>query len=739
MKPTTLLFISILLSVIVFPSKVLSQGIPPNYLSSHDEKPQLPRKIKNKNKKEFKDSFHSFESQNWKPYQLWENGSAKLEPIYINDSVVVTAGEYSASLINLSTKKLIRNFTSLTWPIYSVDVSQDKKRVLTCSRFVINIYDLESGELRNFFVVSDNDSDFTFAKFSPDGHNMVVSNTNGEIIIYNSFTKQEVNRNKLHTGIINWVTYNFDGTKIATAGSDSTVIVHDANSLNFITSLSLFSAPATAVCFNKKGNLIAAGGVDGRVYIHNIDDFSTMNPIPIANDYVNSINFNEADDILVIAGFGGPVNLVNLSTNEVQRIRLGRYSNFGARLNSTSERLLVTSNDGVLRELNINFDNINDINIGVTSFDIGPMKFSQNDTFLFTSGDWLTRTINVNSGNYITSFVSQNAPIYDFDVSQTGEIHFTGGGSGSLIIRRAFEDPIELNAHQVSVWAVDLSNDGSKALSGDANGNVVVWDMSTATEKYRFNVNQNGIYDLRISPNEQYIAVGSADNYVRVYDYESGSLVLEYNTIETPWKMQWTVDNSTIYVVNRAALFFKIDVQTKQGQSFFEHEYGVYNFTIDPTETKMFFTDINELYSFNMTTNSIESQIQFLNINGDVFDIREPQFNRKNSKIAFYSDFFNLHLVSLEKWITSVSAFPIFQAEAFPNPTQYRVDVTFNKALENPKFSIFNADGLKVDFSIIAQSNDKVSFNVANLPNGVYYVQALEGNTHIRSKFVVSK
>jgi hypothetical protein len=184
-------------------------------------------------------------------------------------------------------------------------------------------------------------------------------------------------------------------------------------------------------------------------------------------------------------------------------------------------------------------------------------------------------------------------------------------------------------------------------------------------------------------------------------------------------------------------MFFKIDLQTKQGQSFFHHDYAVYNFTVDPSETKMFFTDFNEIYSFNLTTNTIESQVQFFNINGDVYDIREPQFNVNNSKIAFYSDYFNLHLVSLEKWITSVSTTPMFQAEAFPNPAQYKVDVVFNKALVNPTYSMYNADGLKVDFSIIAQTDDKVSFNVANLPNGVYFVQATEGNTQIRSKFII--
>ena len=739
MKSTTLLFISIFLSVIVFSSEILSQGISPNYTSTHDEKPPLPRKNKNIDKKEFEDSFHSIGSQNWKPYQLWEHGSSLHEPIYLNDSIVVTAGLYSASLINLRSKQLIRNFTTFTWVINSVDLTKDKKRILTCSRFAINIFDVESGEIRNIISPLLTDSAFTHAKFSPDGHNIVVSNTNGEVIIYNSFTRQLVNRVKLHNDVINWVTYNYDGSKIASAGNDNSVVIYDANSLKFHSSLSTFTGAVTAVCFNKQGNLIAAGGVEGKVIIHNIENSISQPPISIINDQVNSINFSEDDNNLLVAGFGGPISIVSLETQEIQRLSLGRYSFFAGRLNSNSTRLLLTSNDGVLRESNSNFDGINGIRIPVTSIGVGPINFSQNDTFLFTGSDWLTRTININTGNFLTSFVTQNAPIFAFDVTQTGEIHFTGGGGGSLIIRRAFEEAIELNAHQTSVWAVDITPNGSKALSGDANGNVVVWDMSSAAEKYRFSIPQSGIYDVKISPNEQYFAVASQDNFVRIYNFETGDQLFEYNTLESPWKIQWNENNSMIYAVNFDGMFFKIDLQAKQGQSFFHHDYSVFNFTLDPTETKMFFTDFNEIYSFNLTTNTIESQVQFLNINGDVYDIREPQFNKNNSKIAFYSDYFNLHLVSLEKWITSVSATPMFQAQAFPNPAQYKVDVVFNKALVNPTYSMYNADGSSVDFSIISQSVDKVSFNVANLPNGVYYVQAIEGNTQIRSKFVISK
>ena len=739
MKSTTLLFISIFLSVFIFSSEVLSQGIGFPKISPNSYKPKIPVLEKNKDSKSRYEPYHIQQTANWTPFQEWEHGCSLWQPDYIDDTLVVSAGATCANLNNLKTKRLVRYYFDLSDQILNVNVSKNKKILLTCSQDIVNIFSVDDARPFSFVYRSSLDSFFTHAEFIPNKYDIIVSSVLGEIIIYKQNTLIPLQRKKVHNGVCNWVTFSSDGKKIATAGSDNKVVLLDAETMEVLNTFDNFTTPVTTVRFSNNNQLLAVGGNDQLLHVFNVNNFSTEAQIPIRNATINSIDFSFDDNFIVVAGFGGPLNLIDYQTKEVSSISLGRYSMVGARFNNNSSKILVSSNNGALREINSNFQSPNPINISTTSFSVGEMRFSQNDTFLFSSADWLTKTINTNTGNFITGFVYHGAPIYDFDVSQTGEIHCTGGADGTLILRRAFEDPIELNAHQTSIWSVDLSPDGKKAVSADANGTVIVWNMENTSEKYRLTLSSLGVVDVELSPDNQFFAVASVDKTTSVYEFETGNLVYTYTSEYFPRKVQWSSSGLHLYVVDDYAIFHKIDVANKQGQKFYEHNFIVYNFQINSSEDKLLFHDFDEVYLYNMPFNSVESRFSLSTPFQNFMSFRISAFNTSSTKIAAYSNYGTLHFFSLEKWITSVSTTPMFQAEAFPNPAQYKVDVVFNKALINPRYSMYNADGSSVDFSIISQSKDKVSFNVANLPNGVYYVQAIEGNTQLRSKFVISK
>lgn len=739
MKQIPFLIISFFLSVIVFSSTVFSQGIGFRKISPDSYKPKLPVVEKNNDLKSRDELYKIQQTENWTPFQEWEHGCSLWQPDYIDDSLVVSVGATCVNLNNLKTKRLVRYYYDFPDQFLNINLSKNKQLLLTCSQDIVNIFTVDDARPISFVYRSSLDSFFTHAEFIPNREDIIVSSVLGEIIIYKLNTLLPLQRKKVHNGVCNWVTYSSDGSKIATAGSDNKVVVLDANTLEILNTYDDFTTPITTVRFSNNNQLLAVGGNDQLLHVFRLSNFTKEAQIPIRNTTINSIDFSFDDNFIVVAGFGGPLNLIDYQTKEVSTISLGRYSMVGARFNTNGSKILVSSNNGALREINSNFQSPNPINISSTSFSVGEMKYSQNDTFLFSSADWLTKTINTNTGNFITGFVYHGAPIYDFDVSQTGEIHCTGGADGVLILRRAFEDPIELNVHQTSIWSVDLSPDGKKAVSSDADGTVIVWNMENTTEKYRLTVSNLGVFDVELSPDNQFFAVASVDKTTSIYEFETGNLVYSYTSEYFPRKVQWSSSGLNLYMLDNYAIFHKIDIANKQGQKFYEHNLLVYNFQINSSEDKLLFHDINEVYLYNMPFNSIESRFRLSSPLQNFLFFRISAFNTSSTKIAAYSNYGTLHFFSLEKWITSVSANPVNQALAFPNPAQYKVDVVFNKALVNPIYSIYNADGSKVNFSIIAQSDDKVTFNVSNLPNGTYYVQAIEGNTQIRSKFVVAK
>lgn len=109
------------------------------------------------------------------------------------------------------------------------------------------------------------------------------------------------------------------------------------------------------------------------------------------------------------------------------------------------------------------------------------------------------------------------------------------------MIRPAFRIEKEPNY----VYTVEFSPDGTQFASGDADGNVKLWDPS-GTESGTLEGHQAPVNDVEFSPDGTKLATAASDGTARVYDLDSGEFVVLDGAEEAVRSVSWTPDGQSI-------------------------------------------------------------------------------------------------------------------------------------------------------------------------------------------------
>lgn len=82
-----------------------------------------------------------------------------------------------------------------------------------------------------------------------------------------------------------------------------------------------------------------------------------------------------------------------------------------------------------------------------------------------------------------------------------------------------------LLSHSDQVYAVGISPNGQWVASGSGDRSVIIWDRQTQKQKYTLKGHTDRIYDLGFSPNGQLLATGSSESTIKIWQVSSGKLL----------------------------------------------------------------------------------------------------------------------------------------------------------------------------------------------------------------------
>ncbi len=74
------------------------------------------------------------------------------------------------------------------------------------------------------------------------------------------------------------------------------------------------------------------------------------------------------------------------------------------------------------------------------------------------------------------------------------------------------------NAHATTIWNVDISSDGKRAVSSAINKTFILWDVQNGAILERMRGHKDVTMSVRISPDNQFIVSGSNDHTIKIWD-----------------------------------------------------------------------------------------------------------------------------------------------------------------------------------------------------------------------------
>jgi WD40 repeat protein len=157
--------------------------------------------------------------------------------------------------------------------------------------------------------------------------------------------------------------------------------------------------------------------------------------------------------------------------------------------------------------------------------------------FLAVAGDdHAIRIVDVKSGTTISTFVGHidwiQALVFAYESSQpnVAPVLYSAGNDGRVLEWR-YEYPVasrELVRLPFAVRTISLSSQKKLLAIGGFSDEILVWDLSNDTLRYRLQCDCSDQRCVRFSPDGQRILCAGRDGEVRVWETQTGNLIADY-------------------------------------------------------------------------------------------------------------------------------------------------------------------------------------------------------------------
>ena len=431
-----------------------------------------------------------------------------------------------------------------------VDFSPDGRLLATgCFDGTARLWDIVTGrEVRRFNVGK---SFVLLLDFSSDGQYLVTPNMDGIVKVWNVATGQMLFTLEGHTDWVYCAAFSPDGKTIATSSRDKTVRLWDARNGTSRGIVGEYGDSVMCVAFSPDGRKLAYAGGSGDPSVDSLDT---------------------------------TVRILDLKTGE-SRILTGHTNTVACVVFSPDAQCVATASwDGTSRLGDVRTDSkLQTFFAGPHSSGFWSVAFSPDGRLCAIGGgtssiDAAVYVIDVNTGNVVQVYEGHSRMIRDVEFSPDGTrivtTSFDGTAKVWLVSPAEF---LSLEGHDQAVWAIDVSPNHQWLATGSLDRTAKIWDFEsgsllltlpvnfpvvslafspdnsrliTTAEDATAKVWQLGEQDARVvrpsltykllltlvghsntvmcvtySPQGYWIATGSKDNTVRIWDAKSGRLV----------------------------------------------------------------------------------------------------------------------------------------------------------------------------------------------------------------------
>ena len=363
--------------------------------------------------------------------------------------------------------------------------------------------------------------------FNPDGTRVATGSDDSTIKLWDAVTGQEIGTLSPNHGQVNVVVFSPDGTRIASAGSDKTIKIHDVHSGKIFATLEGHENYITAVAFTPDGQQLVSVGIDATVKRWDSDKWQEVATFRIGES-VEDVAFSPDGKRLVSCVNSG-IHLWDATSGQ----ELARRDNAVAWAQSVAfspdGMKIAAAGYGVVTLWNVELTQKLWTGDGKAGW-VHDLSFSPDGAHLASTGeiDGLLRVWDVDSGLQITPLAGHGATVAGVAFSPDGTRLASVSSDRTLKLwsARTGEKATSIQAHSTKVHSLAFSNDGARLASVGKDGTFKLWNVETCQEIAVVNGVDPRPDEARcvaFSPNDKYVALGGADQSVRLIDGRTGA------------------------------------------------------------------------------------------------------------------------------------------------------------------------------------------------------------------------
>jgi WD40 repeat protein/serine/threonine protein kinase len=377
--------------------------------------------------------------------------------------------------------------------------------------------------------------------FSLDGRYLVSSDGNasgddgGTIIIWDVATGEVIHTlADVHTGIIFDVAFNLDGSLIASGGDDNIIRLWDTETGETAGELTGHNNWVLTLAFSPTdSNLLISSGVDVNIAYWDIANQTLLGAIQTRHtDWVRDVAFSADGQYIVSASHDKTVKVWTFEGVPVTTLLGHSERVLSIDFHPTELALATGAADGDVALWRIAYPqrpgNLESIT-GVVTERLDATEDRQRAMVFGLNG--ALQVFDIADNRSVFSLPAQRNGLLNAALSPNGQLLATVSNDGKIVVYNVEIGTVagEMTGHEQLVSVLLFTADSQQLISADESGVIFRWSMSdfSPIETRLESTTSDGITNMAVSPDGQYLAVSGRDTLIRVWDLEQEEVVAE--------------------------------------------------------------------------------------------------------------------------------------------------------------------------------------------------------------------
>ncbi|XP_065201622.1 protein qui-1 isoform X2 [Planococcus citri] len=334
-----------------------------------------------------------------------------------------------------------------------------------------------------------------------DSQLLLTGSEDTSVIIWNLKTFEMKMKITEHIASVLCVTCALHNTVVVTGGEDSRIIITSLTNGEVLNKIDHHRGPVTQVLFTPIGDVLVSSSMDKSVCLWDLETFSLLNTINMASSVV-TMKMSADSIFLSIACEDNQIYLHSVATGTFIHTLRGHKSKVTSIcLANDNQRAMAGGTDSRVYVFDMRSGSLlRTITTTPHHALVTCVQATKNDDFLVTAGE---------------------SRLAYWNFRDVGLIEF----EKEAVLKQSSQNK---RPHSVPISCIEISIDGTIAVTGAMDGLVNVWQLNSHELQSTMEGHSGPITCIAISPNGLFVVSGSEDTSARVWGLTIGVVVCSY-------------------------------------------------------------------------------------------------------------------------------------------------------------------------------------------------------------------